>query len=87
MFAFPEMLVEPAKRAGMKVPENPNHFVDEEYPHFAVFCNIQLGSPVPYGQAIWDNAKVIAGVPDTDIKDVTREELVGRGLAIGYPIP
>jgi hypothetical protein len=87
MLAFPEMLLGAAEEAGMKVPPDANDFKGEEYPHFAVFCGVQLGSPMPHSTAHWDNAKVIAAVPEDKIRNVTFNDLVAAGLAVGYPWP
>lgn len=81
------MLVGPAEKAGMKVPENVDNFDRNEYPHFAVYCAIQLGAPMPYPTAHWDNAKLIASIPDDKIRAVTLSELKEMGVARDYPIP
>jgi len=81
------MLISPAEKAGMKVPPDVNDFEGGEYPHFAVYCNIQLGSPMPHPTAHWDNAEVIAAVSDDKIKSVTFNDLVAAGLAMGFPWP
>jgi hypothetical protein len=87
MIAFPGMLIPAAESAGMKVPPNPEEFKAENFPHFQVFCNVQLGAPMPYPVAVWDNAKVIASVSDAKITKITHKELKKLGLAIGFPIP
>lgn len=87
MLAFPDMLLAPAQEAGIKVPPDVDDFVKEDFPHFAVYLNAQLGSPLPYPTAHWDNAKIIAGIPEDKIKTVTFKELERLGVSIGYPIP
>lgn len=84
MLAFPMMLVDPAEKAGMRVPDNPDDFDETEYPHFFVFCQVQLGSPMPTPVAHWDNAKVVAELTEDEIKTTTFEDLIERGLQIGY---
>jgi hypothetical protein len=76
------MLVDAAKQAGMKVPEDPDKFqeVKDEYPHFCVFCLIQLGKPMSYMGEHWENAKVIAEISDEKIKQITFAELQDLGL-------
>ena len=81
------MLIAPAKEAGMKVPPNAEDFKHADFPHFAVYVGIQLGRQLPYPTAHWDNAKMIAAVPEDKIFDVTFDQLVADGLAVGYPIP
>jgi hypothetical protein len=86
MIAFPSMLVGPAKSAGMKVP--PDDKVDEfqkikdEFPHFFVFCLIQLGMPMRTMTEHWENAKVIAEIPEDEIMKVNLLDLINKGLRI-----
>ena len=81
MMAFPGMLVPAAEQAGMKVPEDPDEFDAEEFPHFQVFCNAQLCRPMTPGEH-WENAKVIAEIPDAEIRMLTLPDLIGRGLHV-----
>lgn len=66
MMAFPGMLIHAAVEAGMSVPDDPD--VDdmdsfkETHPHFWVFCVLQLGRPMQWGEQ-WDNAATIARIP------------------------
>lgn len=80
MIAFPEILVSPAREAGMDYPPNPREFDANEYPHFTVFCKLQLGKPMTSPHDHWDNAKVIARVPNAEIKTITLEQLTQRGF-------
>lgn len=80
MMAFPSMLVSAAEKAGMKVPEDPDEFEREDYPHFAIFCALQLGRRIQMGEH-WDNAKVIAAVPEDEIRTLTLEDFINRGLS------
>lgn len=79
MFAFPGMLVSAAKQAGIRTPKNPDDFDPKRFPHFAVFCTVQLGRRMRPGEH-WENAKVIASVPTKEIKTVTLDGLIARGL-------
>jgi hypothetical protein len=79
MIVFPGMLVEAAKKAGMKVPEDPDNFQPEEYPHFDIFCTVQLCRRIRWGEH-WDNAKVVAAIPDDKLKSVTLQDLLDAGL-------
>ena len=87
MIAFPAMLIGPAEKAGIKVPPDANNFMDKEYPHFTVYLNAQLGHPMPHPTAHWDNAKVIAAIPEDKIFTITVQELLAAGFAVGYPLP
>lgn len=82
MIAFPEMLVGPAKKAGMIVPENAREFDPNKYPHFQVFCKIQIGISMPSPTAHWDNAEIIVKIPDDKIKKITMAELIDLGIHI-----
>lgn len=79
MLAFPVMLVSAAKDANMSVPDNPDDFDREKFPHFAVFCNTQLGTRMSEPNIHFENAKVIAKIPDDEIKKVTIINLYNLG--------
>jgi hypothetical protein len=87
MLALDDMLVKPAEEAGIKVPTDLENFNKDEYPHWTVYCNVQLGSPMPYPSCHWDNAKIIASIPSDKIKITTFEELEKLGLQIGFSKP
>ncbi len=87
MLAFPGMLIGAAKDAGMKVPENCDSFAPSEYPHFYVFCEVQLGAAMPYAGCHFDNARVVAEFSEDAVKKVTPAQLVHRGFAIGSVAP
>lgn len=80
MLAFEEMLVAPADEAGIKVPEEPEKYDPELFPHWHVFCNVQLGRPMPNADSHWRNAEVIAAVPEERIRLITLAELVELGV-------
>jgi hypothetical protein len=87
MIAFPGMLIDPAKKAGMKVPEDVKSIDDfdpNEYPHFNIFCLAQLGQPMPNWSAHWDNARVVAALTEEECKTITFEQLYEKGFAVGY---
>lgn len=81
MLAFPSMLTSAAEQAGMKFPSDPDDFSPEEFPHFQVFCSVQLGRRMNHLSEHWDNAKVIAAIPDEEIKKVSLDDLIDRGLS------
>lgn len=80
MIAFPAMLVPAAEAAKMKVPKDPEHFKVEKYPHFHVFCAVQLGRPVKFHGEHFDNAKIIAKISDEKIRKVTLADLLALGI-------
>lgn len=84
MLAFPGMLVEAAKQAGMKVPKDPDDFKPEKFPHFQVFCNVQLGRAMTSWTEHWDNAKVVAKVPEKEITTIKMPKLIEMGLRGTY---
>jgi hypothetical protein len=71
MLAFPEMLRSPAQDAGMKVPKDTENYNREEYPHFYIFCMLQLGRRMPYPSVHFDNAKVIAKIEEEQVKKMS----------------
>lgn len=81
MLAFPMMLIPAAKEAGMPIPEDADNFDSNEFPHFQVFCTIQLGRPMVSMDEHWVNAEVIAAIPLDEIKTVTLNDLIARGLS------
>lgn len=86
MIAFPEMLVEAAVRANMKVPEDANTWEDcrEEFPHFYVFCVTQLCRPVVYHGEHWDNACVIGEMTEAEVKKTSITDLISCGYSIAF---
>jgi len=81
MLAFRSMLIEPAKKAGMSVPNDAENFSSDLFPHFRVFCNMQIGRPMPTPSCHWDNAKIIAAIPDDKIKIICLPEIEQLGYA------
>ena len=79
MMLFPSMLVPAAELAGIKVPENPDDFDKNQFPHFAVFCTLQLARPMQSGEH-WENAEIIAKITEQDVKTKDLEFFLGKGL-------
>lgn len=80
MIVFPDMIAEAAKKAGMKVPPDVDNFDAEEYPHFQVYCNVQLGVPITWGNH-WTNAEIIAKIPENKIKATSLNDLYKLGFS------
>lgn len=87
MIAFARMLVDPAEKAGIKVPDDPNRFNPDTYPHWFVFTQMQLGASMPRPDCHWDNAEVVAQVPEAHIRSITPQILADMGFAMGRSIP
>lgn len=45
------------------------------------FCAVQLGRRMGALNEHWDNAKVIAAIPDNEIKKVSLNDLIDLGLS------
>lgn len=81
MMAFPYMLIPAAEQAGMSCPSDPGNFIAEEYPHFRIFCSVQLRRAMEENEP-WDNAEVIAAIPEKELKTLTLEDLLEKGLRV-----
>lgn len=79
MIIFPFLLARAAEEAGMKVPEDTENFDAATFPHFWVFCQVQLGVPMEPNDH-WENAKVIAAISEEEIKRITVGQLIERGF-------
>ena len=81
MMAFPSMIAETARQAGMKVPPNEGEddFSPDEFPHFHVYCNVQLGVALTWGNH-WENAKIIASIPEDKLRSITVQDLEVMGF-------
>lgn len=85
MIAFPFLLIGPATEAGIKIP--PEETIDgqtydpAEFPHWHVYANLQLGTPMPSPTSHWDNAKIIAAVSNEKIMLLTPAEARELGFS------
>ena len=90
MIAFSGLLLAPAKEAGIKTPSDDEidkvdngveslEIFKEKYPHWFVYCILQLGSPMPNPDSHWKNAKIVSSFGDDEIKKVTMEMLFDKG--------
>ena len=82
MLAYPGMIADIAKDAGMKVPKNPDGKWDfQKFVKFGVLCNLTLGRGINWGgarDAIHRNAEIIQAIPMADLKKMTLEEVRGK---------
>ena len=76
---FPEMLASVASATNMKVPEDCDNYKPGDFPHFQVFCNIQLGREFSHGEH-FNNAEIISKISDDEIRNVTLEDLIELGI-------
>lgn len=85
MIAAAFMLVSAAKKAGIKVPPDPENYSIDEYPHWHVYAYMQVGAPMPDSSAHWSNAEVVAAIPNDRIREVTPKQLREEfGFRVGY---
>lgn len=84
MIAFDFMLIPAAKEAGMKTPSEEQierqNFDKAEYPHWHVYCMLQLGRRMPSAQSHFENAQIIAAIPDNQIRMVNFSDIENRGF-------
>ena len=83
MLVYEGMIAEAAKLAGMEVPPDDQLDTDwdrEKYPHFHVYCSVQLGRPLTAWNEHWENAEIVASVGPDKIRKITLQELIGLGL-------
>lgn len=80
MLAFAGMLVPFAESAGMKVPKDPENFDANQYPHFYVYRVLQIGRPIIRNVSHAENARIIAEIPEDQIRLVTFPELIMMGV-------
>lgn len=87
MMCFESMLITAAQKAGMKVPPDKlldkneeESFKKEEYPHFFIYCRLQLGRPIVWGEH-WENAEIIAKVPEEKLMKMTLEDFLVLGIS------
>lgn len=90
MIVFPGMLIAPAAEAGMPHPDFDVDAIDSDdewqervvkpYPHFAVFCHVQLCRAMTGPTEHWENAKIIAAIPDDEIRTMTFSDLAEAGV-------
>lgn len=81
MIAYTGMLLPAAKKAGMRTPIDPDDFNAADFPHFNLFCVVQIGKAVRYHGEHWHNAEVIARLTKEEIDAITLEYLIEKGLS------
>lgn len=82
MFALASLIAKAAQDAGMRVPADPDgEWLADEFPHFSVLCSFQLGCETQPGDH-WHNAKVVAGIPEDKIRNITYGDLRALGAIL-----
>ena len=85
MLAFGSMLLGPAKEAGMKIPEDFDdeniEAIKESHVHFYIFCLLQLAKRMHSPTEHWENAKILAKIPEEELKKMSIADLIGRGFS------
>lgn len=84
MIAFPEMLTHAAHDALIPVPDNLEHYNVLEYPHWNVFCLMQLGAPMPEVDVHYHNAEIVARISEDEIMSILPNEIIKRGFRVGF---
>jgi hypothetical protein len=87
MLAFASMLIRPAEAAGIPIPPDLDKFNDEDFIRWNIFCHMQLGQSMPSPGIHWENAKVIAAIPEDKLKTITPREILDMGFAVGSSRP
>ena len=82
MIMHPGLLYGVADNAGIKVPpiDEMTTYEMEDYPHWHVYFNLQLGASLPNADQHFVNAELIASIPDDRIKLITGEEMIQLGV-------
>ena len=88
MIAHPDILANIAAKQGIKVPEKAHKIFDidvdqtikNKYPHFYVFCALQLFRKMSNWDQPHHNAKVIASLKTEDLMKMTVDDYVRAGV-------
>lgn len=78
------LLIDPALKAGIKVPDDITTYDPEEYPHWDIYCVVQLELN---SNSNFTNAKIIAKISEDKLKTLTWKELLKLGFEVNIPIP
>lgn len=87
LFIFPGQLmvqVEDNNPMKQKLPEDLDEYEAELFPHYHVFSTLHLGRGLDTS-SVDPNARIIAEVPDDEIRTITLEQLQILGLDMYSP--
>ena len=79
MFILPDMLRPHLDGVAIKQPDDFENYDANEFPHFHVFLMLHLARPIDVA-AISENARIIASIPDDEIRTITIQELLDLGM-------
>jgi len=82
---IPRLIACKVDETGIDIPDDPNEFKNEEYPHWAVLCAVTLGVPLNWGTAgdwMCHNAEVLVRIPKDEVLTLTYGQLVDRGVEL-----
>ena len=68
-----ESLVSAAKQAGIAVPDDLS--VDAGYPHWRLFCMVQLDRPIDTDIALQYNAAIVAAIASNRVSSIQFEDI------------
>ncbi len=80
MLVFPGLIENAAREAGIAVPPDVDDFDPDEFPHFHFFCVVQLGRSMNSHNEHWENAKVVAKIPEEKIRTINLFQLQEMGF-------
>lgn len=75
-------LIDAAAAAGISVLENPDHYQNVQYPHWAVLCGVHLERNLADETAHFHNAEIIVRIAREVVENVTLKDLVSRGCVL-----
>jgi hypothetical protein len=79
MIVFASALKFHAQNVGMRVPEDVQDYDALQFPHWYVYCLLQLGRPI-VGDSVARNARIIADIPHNRIEKISYNEIVDLGF-------
>ena len=72
-----------AQEVGIKIPIDPMVASWDAFPHYELFCAMQLNVDMPYSTAHFDNAKLIARLSPDQVESITKKQLLKMGFVVG----
>lgn len=79
MLVFPSTLESAAEAAGISVPPDSHDFKKEDFPHFFILCQTQLGRSMVPGEH-FENAKKIAPLTREQLETMSWDDFSKLGV-------